>query len=127
VNSIADENHAGEDFETYYRTLIKTEASVFDFSPALKAKFERAAHRLINVELDRRAAKNLKTAQKVAKAVKAGTDVEFNIAGGHLFKSGRWTYPVAEGATTGRLYRNAKTDGSGEWIRVEDASKIIDA
>jgi hypothetical protein len=125
VNSIADENHRGEDFETYYRTLIATEASVFDFSPALQVKFARAATRVVEIELDRIAKKVLKEARKAAKVAKA--DLEYNLMGGHLAKKGRWTYPVAEG-TNGIVYRWTKVslDAAGEWVPATD-SVIIDA
>lgn len=129
INSIADDNHRsnGEDFETYYHNLIKVEASNLEFSPALKGKFERAANRILDRELDRTAQADTKAARKVAKALLALKDqpLTFNPMGGHIAKIGRWTYPVAEGSD-GQVYRNLKTDGSGEWT-LAAADSVIDA
>lgn len=131
ANSIADENHAGQDFETYYRELIKAEATNFDFSPALKTKFVNAASRLIDRELDRIAKRILKDARKAAKNAKK--NVVYGEITGHMAKVGRWTYPVRSVQTfvDGKLAsetfeRNTKTDGSGEWVAVDEA-KLIDA
>lgn len=87
-------------------------------SDALKAKLQKAVDRLA----DKKAAKPGAT----AKVAKKPAPLTFNLAGGHLAKKGRWTYPVAEGSD-GKIYRNAARDGSGEWILVTDADTIIDA
>lgn len=122
ANSIADENHGDEDFESYYRALITAEASNFDFSEALKVKFINAASRLIDRELDRIAKKIMREARKAAKA-----SLELRAMEGHLYKIGRWTYAVAEGFKGDKFvgyYREDKK--SGDFIPAE-GGEVIDA
>lgn len=120
VNAIADRNEGDEDFETYYRSLIAAEATQLGFSEPLKEKFIRAAHRVIDQELDRIARKILKEARKAARTSK----VEYEDLA--PVKVGRWEYPARQqiNTATGEYFpqtaeRNTKRDGSGEWVSLD--------
>lgn len=129
INEIADFGPArlekGEDFKSYMlRVINEVVAPELAFSPALQAKFLRAAYRILDNELERQTKADVRAAKKANKAA-AKAEVTYAPMGGHLAKKGRWTYPVAE-RNDGIVCRNTKVDGSGEWIPATD-SVIIDA
>lgn len=95
-------------------------------SPALRVKFQTAADKL----MERRAAKALKTAMKIAKkSEREWQDIDHTVA-----KVGRWTYPIRElviitetgDQPTGRFQRNTKTNGTGEWIDIDTDTNLVD-
>ena len=94
-------------------------------SPALRVKFQTAADKL----MERRAAKALKGAMKIAKNHGVWLDVDHTVA-----KVGRWTYPIQEWVIvtktgdqpTGKFQRNTKRDGTGEWVEIENADELVD-
>lgn len=122
INEIADFGPErlgeGEDFAKYIRRIVRQEAANLGFSEALKAKFLAAAERILQRELDRQERDLIKAAKKAAKTAKAKREV-IEILDAGTVKVGRWEYPAREikySDDTELLQRNAKRDGSGEWI-----------
>ena len=123
INEIADfgpeRAEEGETFAQYIRRVIKGEAANLGFSDALKAKFLAAAERILQRELDRQERDLIKAAKKAAKTAKAKREVIEVIDYAEGIKVGRWVYPAREikySDETSFIQRNAKRDGSGEWI-----------
>lgn len=119
INEIADFGPErlgeGENFETYIKRIIAQEAANLGFSAALKFKFLNAAYRILDRELARQAKADIKAAKKAAKAKREV--IEILDAG--TVKVNRWEYPAREikySDDTELLQRNAKRDGSGEWV-----------
>ena len=122
INEIADFGPErlgeGETFAKYIARIIKQEAANLGFSEALKYKFEAAAERILARELDRQTKATIKAAKAALKAKKAKREV-IEILDSGVVKVGRWEYPAREikySDETSLLQRNAKRDGSGEWI-----------
>jgi len=128
INEIADFGPErlgeGEDFAKYIRRVIRQEAANLGFSDALKAKFLAAAERILQRELDRQERDLIKAAKRAAKTAKAaerGAHV-IEVLDSGTVKVGRWEYPARErkySDGTSLLQRNAKRDGSGEWISID--------
>lgn len=123
INEIADFGPErlgeGETFPQYIRRFIKQEAANLGFSDALKYKFEAAAERVLQRELDRQERALIKAAKRAAKTAKAGREVVEIIDYAEGIKVGRWVYPAREikySDDTELIQRNAKRDGSGAWI-----------
>uniref|UniRef100_A0AAU6R646 MazG-like nucleotide pyrophosphohydrolase n=1 Tax=Micrococcus phage Olihed TaxID=3092209 RepID=A0AAU6R646_9CAUD len=123
INEIADFTDSklgeGETFATYIERVTAQEAANLGFSEALKAKFLRAADRVLQRELDRQERELIKAARKAAKTAKARREVIEIIDYAEGIKVGRWVYPAREikySDDTELVQRNAKRDGSGEWI-----------
>ena len=119
INEIADFTEdklsEGEDFATYIRRAIRREAENLGFSGALKYKFLVAAKRILQRELDRQAKADVKAARKALKAKREVIGIVYS----GVVKVGRWEYPAREikySDDTELVQRNAKRDGSGEWI-----------
>lgn len=123
INEIADFSTdrltAGEDFSAYIRRIATDVVSPeLAFSPALRAKFDRAAERIIEKELDRQTKADVRAAKKAAKASKGEAVITTTEA--EPVKVGRWTYPtrLVTISDSNEFYheRNTKRDGSGEWV-----------
>src|SRR5688572_18899671 len=99
INEIADERQGDQDFESYHRKVVDNVSAELEFSPALKAKFLNAGHRIVSKEIDRRTKATIREAKKAAKVAKKTQPepvITVHPMGGHAYKLGRWTYPVAE-------------------------------
>ena len=123
INEIADfgtdKLTVGESFEGYIRRVYEGEAGNLGFSEPLKFKFLAAAERILQRELDRQERELIKAAKKAAKSAKAKREVVEIIDYAEGVKVGRWVYPAREikySDDTSLVQRNAKRDGSGEWI-----------
>lgn len=126
INEIADFSTdrltAGEDFEGYIRRITSDVVSPeLAFSPALRAKFDRAAERILQNELDRQTRADIRAAKKAAKASKGEAVITTTEIA--PVKVGRWEYPAREVRISDsdqvNVERNTKRDGSGEWVAVE--------
>ena len=120
INEIADFGPErlgeGEDFPKYIRRTIKQEAANLGFSDALKYKFEAAAERVLQRELDRQERNLIKAAKRAAKVAKREAGLVREIPD---VKVGRWAYPAREivySDGTVLRQRNEKRDGFGAWI-----------
>ena len=126
INEIADLSDAvrlgeGETFAKYIARIIGQEAANLGFSEALKYKFLAAAERILQRELDRQERDLIRAAKKAAKTAKSKREVIEIIDYAEGTKIGRWVYPAREikySDETTLLQRNAKRDGSGEWIDI---------
>lgn len=83
-----------------------------------EAKKNSAMAKLPSPELKLKAFNHAERIYAKATTPKRGRTVNGTI------KVGRWTYPARKKAN-GKIERNSKTDGSGDWIEVEDRRHLL--
>lgn len=130
INEIADFGPErlpeGDDFESYIRRIAVNEAANLDFSPALKAKYLRAAHRIVDQAVAAITKADVKAARKAAKQ-NAKAELELHAMEGHLYKIGRWTYAVAEGFKGGEFVGYYRHDKKSDTFIPAEGGQVIDA
>lgn len=123
--TMATDRYLGLSTDTYNDMQAKIDEVASEiherFGGPLSAKYHAAAMNAWEREAAREQRRQERAARKAAKGKGKGpkTDGEF---GQHPdVKIGRWTYPARVRLSDGRVERNTKRDGSGEWVEYEGA------